>query len=82
MDPDFRQDAKVMIMVYVFGIIGFVGGFILGQMILYFLLRHRSREDLMKDRSLKWTYGLLNWGFAVLGAWSFVVMYNQYYGLY
>lgn len=66
-------------MVYAFGVIGFFGGFIAGQMLLYFMLRHRSREDLLKDSYLKWTYGLLNWGFAALGAWAFVVMYNEFY---
>lgn len=67
-------------MIYIIGIIGFIGGFILGQILLYFMLRHRSREDLLKDKNLKWTYGLINWAVAVLGAYSFVIMYNQYYG--
>ncbi|MCC7304688.1 MAG: hypothetical protein IT558_00345 [Alphaproteobacteria bacterium] len=67
-------------MVYVFGVIGFFGGFALGQMILYFLLRHRSRAELLTDQSLKWTYGLINWIIAGIGAYSFVFMYNQYYG--
>lgn len=66
-------------MIYAFGIAGFIGGFICGQMVIYFLLRHKSREELLKDRNLKWTYGLLNWGVAVLGAYSFVVMYKEYF---
>jgi hypothetical protein len=67
-------------MVYVAGVIGFLGGFVLGQMLLFYMLRHRSVEDLKKDRYLKWTYGLLNWGVAALGAYCSVVMYNQYFG--
>jgi hypothetical protein len=67
-------------MIYVMGLIGFIGGFVFGQMLLYFMLRHYNIRDLLKDRYLKWTYGLLNWGLAGLGAWSMVVMYNHYYG--
>ncbi len=66
-------------MIYVVGIVGLVGGFIAGQMLLYFLLRHRSREDLLGDPSVKWTYGLLNWMIAALGAYAFVSMYQQYF---
>jgi hypothetical protein len=66
-------------MVYVAGIIGFIGGFAAGQMLLYFMLRHRSREELMNDKSLKWKYGILNWGMAALGAYSFIEMYKLYF---
>lgn len=66
-------------MVYVIGILGFIGGFVLGQMVLYFMLRHRSKEDLLNDKNLK-MYGLISWALAAIGAYSFVVMYNQYYG--
>ncbi len=65
-------------MVYLIGTIGFIGGFFAGQMLLYFLLRHRSREELTSDNSLKWTYGLLNWAVAALGAYAFVQMYYEY----
>ena len=67
-------------MIYAFGLGGLVCGFALGQMVIFFLLRHRSREDLMNDRSIKFTYGTLNWLFALLGAYAAVIMYNQYYG--
>jgi hypothetical protein len=67
-------------MIYAVGIIGLIGGFIAGQMLLYFLLRHRSREDLLNDPSIKWTYGLLNWAVAALGAYAFIAMYQQYFG--
>lgn len=68
-------------MVYVIGIIGFIAGFAMGQLILHFLLRHKSREELLEDSGLKWTYGLLNWGFAALGAYSFVQLYKEYLAL-
>lgn len=59
-------------MIYVFGTLGFIGGFILGQMVLALLLRGKSREDLLNDKSLRWKYGLLNWLIALLAAASAV----------
>ena len=67
-------------MVYVIGIIGFIGGFIAGQLLLLRLLKDRSNEDLAQDRFVKWTYGLLNWIIAGIGAYSFVFLYNYYFG--
>ncbi len=65
-------------MVYVVGIIGFVGGFVLGQVLLGYLLSGKTREELMNDSSLKWKYGTLNWVIAVLGAISFISVYKHY----
>jgi hypothetical protein len=65
-------------MVYVFGTIGFIGGFMAGQMLLYFMLRHKSREEITQDSSIKWTYGLLNWAVAILGAFACVEFYYEY----
>ncbi|MCC6597890.1 MAG: hypothetical protein IT559_03795 [Alphaproteobacteria bacterium] len=67
-------------MIYAIGVLGFIGGFAAGQMLLYFLLRHKSREDLLTDRHLKLKYGLLNWGFAVLGCYAFMEIYQKYFG--
>ncbi|MCD8571064.1 MAG: hypothetical protein LRY76_06015 [Alphaproteobacteria bacterium] len=58
------------------GIIGFLGGFAVGQMVLFFLLRHKTREELLSDKSLKWKYGTINWAFAILGAWFMVESYH------
>lgn len=66
-------------MIYLFGILGFVGGFILGQAILLQLLRGRSREELLRNKSLRWTYGVLNWIIAAIGAYSFVYLYHLYF---
>ncbi len=66
-------------MVYVFGFVGFIVGLVLGQMILYFLLRNATREELLNDPYLKWKYGTLNWIIAILGIYAFVWMYEQYF---
>ena len=67
-------------MVYVVGILGFMGGFCLGLMILKRLLKDRSREELLVSEKLKWTYGVFNWLIAALGAYSAVIVYNLYFG--
>ncbi|MCB1721521.1 MAG: hypothetical protein KDI11_07190 [Alphaproteobacteria bacterium] len=66
-------------MIYVIGIVGFIGGFIFGQMVLYFLLRHKTNQELLEDRMLKIKYGLIGWGCAALGAYSFVEIYKVYF---
>jgi len=66
-------------MVYVFGFIGLLAGFAAGQVFIYYQLRGRSREDLLNDRSLRWTYGVFNWIIAAVGVYCFVFMYNQYF---
>lgn len=66
-------------MITLIALIGFIGGFIFGQMVLYFLLRGRSKAELLQDQSLKWQYGVLNWGIALAGAYAFVLMYGVYF---
>lgn len=66
-------------MIYIFGIIGFVGGFILGQALLLYLLRSRPRAELLDNKMLKWTYGVLNWVIAAIGAYCFVYLYHFYF---
>lgn len=65
-------------MVYGIGILGFIAGFIAGQMLLYFMLRHKTREELLTDPYIKWKYGLINWGMAALGSYSFIQLYKEY----
>jgi len=67
-------------MVYIIGIIGFIGGFVLGQMALYFFLRHKSNEELLNDKWLKWQYGTMNWIVAAFGAYASIQMYEFYFG--
>lgn len=63
-------------MVYLFGTLGFIAGFILGQMVLAYLLRGVSRDRLLEDKSLRWKYGLLNWVIAVGTAAAVVWLYD------
>ena len=64
-------------MVYVFGIIGFALGFAAGMFIVNLFLRTYSTSQLVKDKSLRWTYGLAVWIFAGLGAWLGVWLYDR-----
>lgn len=66
-------------MVYVAGVIGFIGGFVAGQMLLLFLLRNVSKEDLLNDPYIKVKYGLMNWIIAILGCYSTIWMYQRYF---
>jgi ABC-type antimicrobial peptide transport system permease subunit len=66
-------------MVYLVGFAGLICGFAFGQMILHFMLRHRPKEDLLNDPSLKWKYGTLNWALAFAGAYSFIAIYRDYF---
>lgn len=69
-------------MIYVMGAIGFVTGFVFGQMLLYFLLRHRKRSELLEDRSLWWQYGIINWACACMGAYGLIELYRLYFSPY
>lgn len=66
-------------MVYVAGVIGFIGGFFAGQMLLMFLLRDVSKEDLLNDPYIKVKYGLLNWIIAILGCYCTIWTYQRYF---
>ena len=66
-------------MIYAFGIFGFIGGFILGQGLLLYLLRQRPREELLNNKSLKLTYGLLNWVIAGIASYACVYLYHLYF---
>lgn len=64
-------------MVYVIGIIGFLGGFSAGLFLIGQMLKGRTRQELMRDKSLRWKYGLMVWALAGLGAWAAVWMYTE-----
>jgi hypothetical protein len=70
-------------MVWFMGIFGFACGFFAGQMVLAYLLRGRTKQevlDLMKDKHERLKYGMINWTIAFLGAMSFVIIYHRWYG--
>ena len=66
-------------MIYVIGILGFVAGFALGQMILMRLLKNISRDELLNNPTIRWKYGTLCWIVAVMGAYSAVMLYKIYF---
>lgn len=66
-------------MVYIAGITGFFAGFVLGQVMLMHWLKDRSKEEILHNRDLRWSYGVFNWLVAGLCSWLFVVMYNHYH---
>ena len=65
-------------MVYIFGFFGFAMGFAVGLGVINVMLRHRSTEEIKKDKSLKWTYGVGVWIMAALGGWLGVWIYNNH----
>ena len=66
-------------MIYVAGILGFVGGFALSQMILYFFLRNKTKEELLEDRYLKWKYGTLSWAITIFSTYTMIETYRLYF---
>lgn len=66
-------------MIYVVGIFGFIAGFALGLRIIGYLLKDRSQEDLLGDKSLRMTYGLLAWGIAGFTAFCAIQAYKMYF---
>lgn len=67
-----------MTMIYVYGILGFVIGFAFGQMLLSFLLRGVSKEDMLNDKHIQLKYGLMNWGLAILSCYGAIELYQRY----
>jgi hypothetical protein len=64
-------------MIYLFGTVGLVLGFVGGLFIINVFLHSYSARELVKNKSLRWTYGLAVWIFAGLGAWAGVWLYNR-----
>ena len=64
-------------MIYAFGIVGFVLGFAAGLFVINLFLRTYSTPELVKTRSLRWTYGLAVWIFAGLGVWGGIWLYQR-----
>lgn len=64
-------------MIYLFGVIGFVLGFVAGLFVINMFLKNYSGRELRRDKSLRWTYGLAVWIFAGLGAWGGVWFFER-----
>lgn len=64
-------------MVYLFGAIGLVLGFVAGLFVINIFLRTYSKSELVRNKSLRWTYGVAVWIFAALGSWGGVWFYER-----
>lgn len=69
--------ATLLFMIYLFGACGFVLGFVAGMFVVNIFLRTYNTRDLVKDKSLRWTYGLAVWIFAGLGTWAGVWLHDR-----
>lgn len=61
------------------GFLGLVSGFLAGQVLLMFMLRHKSNQDIKVEKRSLHIYGLLNWAVAFLGCAAFLYIYRKYF---
>ncbi|MCM2343166.1 MAG: hypothetical protein NDJ24_01235 [Alphaproteobacteria bacterium] len=66
-------------MVYVVAIVGFIAGFALALQIVGYLLRDRPRDELLTNRGLRMTYGLLAWAIAALTSYCAIAVFRFYF---
>jgi len=66
-------------MVYLFGVVGLILGFLMGLGVINFFLRGKSKEELQTDKALWWRYGLTVWMIAGAGCWFAVRLYGVYF---
>jgi hypothetical protein len=64
------------IMIWLAGLLGFVCGFMLGLMLLNYLLKARPAKELLENKSLRRRYGLFAWLIAGFGACVAVRLYE------
>ena len=50
-------------------------------MLLLRLLKDRTRDELLNDRSLRWKYGLFNWMIAIATCILAIGLYRYYFPL-
>lgn len=68
-------------MVYLFGVLGFAGGFMAGLLVINYFLKDVSRTELLQKKSQRWQYGLAVWMLAAIGAYVGVWMHTQYFAV-
>lgn len=66
-------------MTILIGFAGLVAGFLAGQILLMFMLRHKSNQDIKMERKSLHIYGLLNWAVALMGCAAFLYIHNKYF---
>lgn len=66
-------------MVYIFTLFGFLIGFGIGLGTANVLLRNKTKDEILKDQSIRWKYGSLIWIFGFVGAWLGLIIHNNIY---
>jgi hypothetical protein len=65
-------------MIYIIGTVGFIAGFVLGQILLMRWLKEYSKEELLENKDLHWKYGFFNWVVAIVTSASSVWLYRHF----
>jgi hypothetical protein len=63
-------------MEWVAAIIGFIGGFMVGQWILMHLLQGIPTNELINNKKLRLKYGIINWLVAIIGGVCSMKLYE------
>ena len=66
-------------MEWIVGIVGFIAGFGAGQLMLLRMLKDKTREELLSDKSLKMRYGMFNWLVAIGTCLCALAPYRYYF---
>ncbi|MBI1327750.1 MAG: hypothetical protein GC136_08930 [Alphaproteobacteria bacterium] len=65
-------------MVYLIGILGFIGGFAAGMWLLAAKLKNVPRDILVRDKEYHKKYGIWPWIMALLCCFAALYLYNYY----
>ncbi len=66
-------------MVYLFTAIGLIFGFSVGLGTINVILRHKTKEEIQTDKSIRTKFGLLVWSFAAVGGWTGHYIFQHYF---
>lgn len=66
-------------MIWLVGFLGLIVGFVAGQFYLIHALKDKTRHELLHDRALRWSYGVVNWVIAIFTSIASVLLYRQFF---
>ncbi len=64
---------------WIIGILGFLGGFAFGQVLLMRWLKDKSKAELLSNKDLRYSYGIFNWIMAIVGCLSSLWLYHHFF---